>query len=265
MNFNPKLPPWAVLLAVPAALLLMGCCSVNKAMFPAPKPGYSDSPEILKLDANGAQIAALYLKSRLPESKGCILYSHGNAEDLGRLREFLELYAARGYDVFAYDYCGYGLSQGSPSQSGCLDSIAAAYAYLTGKLGVAPESIIVYGRSVGSGPSVWLASERKVGALALEAGFTSTYAVVLGVDSVPTDKFQNLSRIKSVSCPVFIAHGRLDGVIPFKHGEALYAAAKEPKACLWAANAGHDDIVYAAGQAYWDAFDSFAAKALPRH
>lgn len=264
MKLNPKIPPWAALLAVPAALLAFGCCSIDKAMFPAPASSYSTLPGLVWLDAGGRRIAAVYLKSAQPESKGTILYSHGNAEDIGHLYDVFRLYAARGYDVFAYDYPGYGLSEGSPTQKGCMDGALAAYNYMIGALGVAPERIIAYGRSIGSGPSTWLASERKVGALVFESGFTSTFAVVLGIDRVPLDKFQNIERLKGMSCPVLVIHGRLDDIIAFKHGEALYAAAKEPKSCLWLDNAGHNDLMDAAGQSYWTALDGFAASSIAK-
>lgn len=264
MKLNPKIPPWLAFLAVPAALLLMGCCSVERAMFPAPKPSYAPSPELLWLDANGLKVAALYIRAKGAESEGCVLFSHGNAEDLGLLRPYLELYAEHGYDVFAYDYPGYGLSEGSPSQDACFKSVIAAYSYLVGPLGVKPERVIALGRSIGSGPSVYLASKRKIGALVVESGFTSTYAVVLGVDSIPGDKFQNLERIKGLSCPVLAVHGRKDEVIAFKHGEALYAAAKEPKAKLWVEAAGHNDLVETAGESYWTALAAFASSSLPK-
>ena len=260
MKLNPKIHPVLALAIVLVAILLIGCCSVDKAMFPAPGAGYSDSPEIIKLDSDGTQISAVYLKSLLRPAKGAILYSHGNAEDIGQLHDVFRLYAANGYDIFAYDYRGYGLSQGRTTQAGCFNDIEAAYNYMKGPLGIAPERIIVFGRSIGSGPSVWLASERKIGALVVESGFTSTFAVVLHSDSLPFDKFQNIERIKKVKSPVLVIHGRRDNIISFSHGEALFAAANEPKSCHWVDGAGHNDLLLSAGPEYWKALDALALR-----
>lgn len=96
-------------------------------------------------------------------------------------------------------------------------------------VGLTPEQIVLYGRSVGSGPSCYLAAKtaiegRSVGGLILHSPFTSVYRVVFG-PSAPTllgDKFVNVDRLVRVQCPVFIIHGQQDKIVPIEHGEKLY-------------------------------------------
>ncbi len=83
-----------------------------------------------------------------------------------------------------------------------------------------------------------------------------------GVRVLPFDKFIVLEKISRVDCPVLIIHGMLDEVIPFSHGQRLYAAALPPKRRLWVEGAGHNDLIEAAGDSYWDALREFLA--LPR-
>ena len=109
------------------------------------------------------------------------------------------------------------------------EDVEAAYAYLVNELGVAPQRIIVLGRSVGSGPATYLASRKPVGALLLESPFVSAFRVVTGIPILPFDKFNNLSRIGQVHCPALVVHGTADRVVAFWHGRKLYEAANEPK------------------------------------
>jgi pimeloyl-ACP methyl ester carboxylesterase len=101
-----------------------------------------------------------------------VLYSHGNAEDLGDLDRLMAPFTQLGLGVVAYDYQGYGTSEGTPTEAHLEDDILAAYRYVTETRGVAPSRVIVYGRSIGRGPSVWLASTHEVGALVLESART---------------------------------------------------------------------------------------------
>ncbi|MGA9380122.1 MAG: alpha/beta hydrolase [Phormidium sp.] len=207
-----------------------------------PQPSsYEDSNQIRKLTTkDGVTISAVYLPN--PQAKFTILYSHGNAEDLGDISLILEELRNLGFAVFAYDYRGYGTSQGNPTERTVYKDIDAAYNYLTQKLGVTPKKIILYGRSVGGGPAVDLASRQPVGGLILENTFVSTFRVATQITLFPFDKFNNIAKIKKVSSPVLVMYGKADKVIPFWHGEKLFAAANEPKRFLAIETAGHNNF-----------------------
>jgi fermentation-respiration switch protein FrsA (DUF1100 family) len=151
------------------------------------------------------------------------------------------------------------MSQGRPSEQSAYQDAAAAYAYLTGTLGVPPSRIIAYGRSVGSGPSVDLASREPLAGLVVESGFLTAFRVLTRVPLLPFDKFRNIDKIARVSCPVLVLHGILDEIVPLSHGRALYLAAPEPKRALWVEGAGHNDLTFVAGDRQARALREFAA------
>ncbi|MGE9295312.1 MAG: alpha/beta hydrolase [Puniceicoccales bacterium] len=231
-------------------------------IFPAPKPSYTESKEYVKLPLrNGNEITALYLEN--PKATYTILYSYGNGEDLGTVRPKLEALHAQGYAVLGYDYPGYGTSDGRPSEQGCLEAIAAAFSYLVILRDVAPDSIVLFGRSLGGGPAFALASQKPVAGLITDGTFTSTFRVVTKRKLVPWDKFDNLAVIDKVQCPVLIIHGTEDRTVPFAHAETLYKAAPGRKEKLFVQGAGHNNLIEVAGSRYWDTVDSFIGS-LPK-
>ncbi|ABG53945.1 conserved hypothetical protein [Trichodesmium erythraeum IMS101] len=215
-----------------------------------PRPSsYQKNQDFVKLQSRDrTQITGIYLP--LPKAEYTILYSHGNAEDLGeilpRLRDLRDI----GFSIFSYDYQGYGTSQGKPSVDGAYQDINAAYEYLTKKLGIPANKIIVYGRSVGGGPSIDLASRQPVAGLVIESSFTTAFRVVTRIPIYPFDRFPNIDKIKSINCPVLVMHGNADQVIPFSHGQQLFAIANQPKLSLWVDGAGHLNLLEIAGQKY---------------
>ncbi len=221
----------------------------DKLIFQPPRATYKDTKQILKLKTDdGSQIAALYLAN--PKATYTILYSHGNAEDLGTdLDTFKELRDLE-FSVFAYDYNGYGTSAGVPSESNAYRDVNAAYDYVTGNLKTPPEHIIAYGRSLGGAMAVDLASRKQLAGLVIESSFVSAFRVLTRIPLFPFDKFQSVNKLKQVHCPVLVIHGKSDGVIPFWHGERLYQQANEPKTSLWVDRAGHNDLLEVAGEKY---------------
>lgn len=239
-----------------ACLCIYAYFFTDRIIFLPQPSSYEDSNRILKLTTkDGAKISAVYLPN--PQAKFTILYSHGNAEDLGDIQFVLEELRNLGFAVFSYDYRGYGTSQGKPTETTTYKDIDAAYNYLTQQLGVNPKKIILYGRSVGGGPSVDLASRKPVGGLILENTFVSTFRVATQITIVPFDKFNNIAKIKKVRSPILIMYGKADRVIPFWHGEKLFATANEPKRVLVSETAGHNDFREVAGKKYDRALQEF--------
>jgi abhydrolase domain-containing protein 17 len=225
-----------------------------------PQPSsYRDSPDVRKVrTADAETLAARWLPN--PRAAYTLLVSHGNAEDVGDLAPLLEDLHAAGFSVLAWDYRGYGLSTGKPRERTTYRDAEAVFAHLTGELGVPAERVIVLGRSLGGGPAAHLASRHRVAGLVLESTFTSVFAVFPGVPLLPFDKFRTESRLARVTSPVLVIHGRRDDVVPFAHGERLYARAPEPKRHLWIDETGHNDLQLVAGKQYLDALRSFAAE-----
>jgi abhydrolase domain-containing protein 17 len=233
----------------------------DEMIFPDMPTTYQDGPNTFKLKADdGEQITATYLEA--PGAKHLLLYSHGNREDLGYIRPLLEVFQAQGIAVLAYDYPGYGTSSGKASEAGVYAAVDAAYAHATSELNFAPEQITLYGRSLGSGPSCWLAKNYPVGRLIIDGGFSSTFRVITRVKVLPWDKFDNLARLRSINCPVLIIHGTADNTVPFDHARQNWAALKGEKYKLWIEGAGHRNYIEVAGRTYWDTVLLFIKRQL---
>lgn len=251
-------------------LLIILALSADKMIFLPHPSSYTDAVfaklksenvEHVRLRSGSETILAVYLPN--PSAKYTLLWSHGNAEDLGDDLFFLEEFRRAGFAVFSYDYRGYGTSTGRPSEKGAYEDAHAAYDYLTQTLHVEPARIISYGHSLGAAAAIELASTKPVGALIADAPFITAFRVLTRVPVLPWDKFDNASRIRRVHCPVLIIQGKADEVIPWWHGQRIYALANEPKRSLWIDKAGHNDIFIVAGKQYLQAVNDFAASIQP--
>ncbi|MGI8641233.1 MAG: alpha/beta hydrolase [Pyrinomonadaceae bacterium] len=218
---------------------------------------YQDDDLIIKLTTtNGEKISVKYFQN--PNAEYTILFSHGNAEDIGTATSFLKELQTAGFSVFAYDYRGYGTSEGKPSEENSYQDIETAYNYLTNELKIQPEKIIIHGRSLGGAVSIDLASRKTCGGLVVESSFVSAFRVLTKYKVFPFDKFQNLSKIKQVKCSILFIHGKQDNIIPFWHGEKLFANANEPKFSFWLDEANHNNIFVKSKTNYLQAIQNFS-------
>lgn len=223
---------------------------------PIPKP-YLYREKTLKLKTpNGEKISALFFDN--PNAEYTILFSHGNAEDIFVSDWFFEELSGAGFNVFAYDYRGYGTSEGTASETNAYEDAETAYDYLTNELKIPPEKIIIHGRSLGAAVSIELAFRKKCGGLIAESSFVSAFRVLTRYKIYPFDKFQNLNKIENVKCPVLFIHGKRDEIIPFRHSEILYAKANEPKFFYWIDEADHNDVYLIGGKNYLQRIKDFA-------
>ncbi len=180
--------------------------------------------------------------------QGAMLYCHGNAGNLSHRADGIARWQQLDTAVLIFDYPGYGRSEGSPSEVGCYAAGTAAYDWLVQTQQVPPERIVLYGGSLGGGVAVDLARQRPHRALVLVSTFTSIpdmaqqlYPWLPGRWLV-RNRFDNLAKIGACTRPVFIAHGTADGLVPYAHGERLFAAANDPKQFLCMEGCGHNDI-----------------------
>jgi pimeloyl-ACP methyl ester carboxylesterase len=172
---------------------------------------------ITDVSTHGFRIPAIFIRRK--GAAVTLLYSHGNAEDLGMMyNRMKELARILGVNIFAYDYTGYGLSrcvstsqsQSSetntvqPSENMCYRNIEAAYNYLRYERKIPASHIVLYGRSLGSGPSCYLARKtslegESVGGLILHSPFLSIYSIVLDLGfPMAGDMFRNDVKAKDI-------------------------------------------------------------------
>ena len=245
-------------IAVIMGLLIIATFFADRVIFQPPVASYRDDPAVIKIETgHGEKISAKYYEN--PQAEYTILFSHGNAEDLGTIEPFIQSLRGSGFSVLAYDYQGYGTSSGYASEENAYADITAAFNYLLTEKRIKPNRIILHGRSLGGAIAADLASREKVGGLILESTFTSAFRVVTKYRMLPFDKFDSLGKIKQVGSPVLIIHGTNDRTVPFYHGEELFKAANEPKSSLWLEGAGHNDVFYREQKRYLSAIKEFAS------
>ncbi|MCD7447387.1 hypothetical protein HAX54_028459 [Datura stramonium] len=203
-----------------------------------------ENVEVLKLRTHrGNEIVAVYVKH--PNASASMLYSHGNAADLGQMFElFVELSLRLRVNVIGYDYSGYGQSTGKPSECNTYADIDAVYKCLKEQYGVKDEQLILYGQSVGSGPTVDLASRTpNLRAVVLHGPILSGLRVLYPVKHTYWfDIYKNVKKISMVDCPVLVIHGTADEVVDCSHGKQLYELCKKKYEPLWINGGGHCNL-----------------------
>nr|XP_057924775.1 alpha/beta hydrolase domain-containing protein 17A-like [Doryrhamphus excisus] len=192
----------------------------------------------------GNRVGCMYIRCA-PNARFTVLFSHGNAVDLGQMSSFyIGLGTRINCNIFSYDYSGYGVSTGKPSEKNLYADIDAAWHALRSRYGISPENIILYGQSIGTVPTVDLASRFECAAVVLHSPLTSGMRVAFP-DTKKTycfDAFPNIEKVSKIPSPVLIIHGTEDEVIDFSHGLALFERCPKAVEPLWVEGAGHNDI-----------------------
>ena len=194
------------------------------------------------------------------DPRAVVLFAHGNAGNISyRYPNLLNLTKELQVTVFAFDYRGYGRSEGLPSEDGIIADTRAARAWLADREGIEESEIVLLGRSLGGGVMVDLAAKDGARALILESTFTSLPEVAN--DTLPGwpglimfNRFNSLKKIPEYRGPLLLAHGTEDEIVPFDHSQKLYAAANEPKQLIEIAGAGHN---WSATESYLEELGKF--------
>lgn len=167
-----------------------------------------------------------------------LLFFHGNAGNISHRLESISRFHDLDLSVLIIDYRGYGQSGGRTTEAGTYRDAEAAWRYLVEKRGLRPDQIVIFGRSLGASVASWLAVRQRPAGLIVESSFTSVPEI--GAEIYPWLPVRYLSRLKhatrdhvrEIDCPVLVVHSRNDEIIPFHHGQAIFAAAPEPRSFL---------------------------------
>jgi len=191
----------------------------------------------------GNNISCMFVRCS-PTAKYCILFSHGNAADLGHMSSFyLSLGTRLDCNFFSYDYSGYGVSSGRPSEKNIYSDIQAAWDALRTRYGMSPENIILYGQSIGTAATIDLASRFPVGAVILHSPLLSGIRVLFNTKRTYfCDAFPSIDKVSKINSPVLVIHGTEDSVVDFSHGLAIHERCQRPVEPLWVEGAGHNDV-----------------------
>lgn len=207
-----------------------------------------DSTHLWLETRQNSKIEAFFIDRRAPLT---VLFSHANAEDVSMIYGWLRDLSVRlKVNVASYSYTGYAKSEGTPSEENVYGDVEAVWEYLTVARKLKPDSIIFYSRSVGSGPTLYLAQKLcKLGTppcgVVLQSPILSIWRIAFDFRmTLPGDMFPNVDRIPDVECPIFVMHGTHDEVVPFWHGQELFLSTriKWRHKPFWITGAGHNNI-----------------------
>lgn len=169
---------------------------------------------------------------------GSVLLFHGNAGNISHRLDYARMFNRLGYACLLVEYRGYGRSSGTPSEEGTYRDALAAWKWLSETRGARPQDIVIAGESLGGAVASWLAVQHAPRALLLMSTFTSVPDLAakiypfFPVRQISRFYYDNLANLRRIKAPVLVAHSRDDEIVPFAHGEALFAAASEPKQFL---------------------------------
>jgi uncharacterized protein len=218
--------------------------------------------DVLFKTSDGVELNGWFFpaNSDSPRAQFVILVCHGNGGNISHRLDLYQTLLAFGANVFAFDYRGYGRSQGRPSEEGTYHDARAAHAWLRHK-GFTDRHIIVYGESLGGGVASELCLREVTGGLILQSTFTSIPDIGaelypwLPVRWLSTIRCDTRAKLPRIHVPVMVMHSRTDGLIGFQHGERNFAAANEPK-IFWELTGDHNDPL-ADPARFLDGFEKF--------
>lgn len=221
---------------------------IGREIHSTPREHGMDYEPLVMVTPDGEKLDAWFVPA--PQAQGVVLFLHGNAGNLSHRMDSIAMFHRLGYAVLIFDYRGYGRSSGKPSEAGLHRDAETAWAYLTGARGIAPDNIVLFGESLGGALAAHLAARQRPGALVLSSVFTSVPD--LAADLYPWLPARWLARLRydtraalaRVDCPVLVAHSPDDEIIPYRHGQELFAAAPEPKVFLTLAGGHNDGFIF---------------------
>ncbi|MDT8387871.1 MAG: alpha/beta hydrolase [Thiogranum sp.] len=230
------------------ASIILGIALLNGAMFlrqpdmvffpqrqleAAPDEWGMAYQDVNLLTGDGVKLHGWYVPHA--EGRRTVLFFHGNAGNISHRRESIAIFHDLGLNVLIIDYRGYGRSEGSPDEAGLYADADAAWNYLVDVQQIRGKDIIIFGRSLGGAVAADLGARVQAGALVLESTFSSARAMsrmifpLLSYLVIPRFKFNVAERVRDVHYPVLVLHSPDDDIIPLRLGEAVYAAANQPK------------------------------------
>lgn len=267
-----------VLLAIAyIAVCVLLCFQQTRFIF-FPSPVIQTTPEFLNLNYQEVWLPVLTRSGKIERMHGwwipaardntkVLLYLHGNGINIGANIAHAYRFYQLGFSILLMDYRGYGRSEGGfPTEARVYQDAADAWNYLVKKRQIQPSQIFIYGHSLGGALAIDLAVQHPEAAgLIVESSFTSIREIVahqgrfwmFPVDLILNQRFDSISKVRSLQMPVLFIHGTADLMVPAAMSQLLYAAAPEPKQLVLIPGAGHNDVAEVAGSQYLQAVQRF--------
>ncbi len=259
------------LAAIAALALLSACSRVTDGFLFSPDNTLSGTPGSLGLAyeevtfpaADGTRLHGWWVPGD-PGRPAVVFFHGGDGNVSDRVDILKRLHERLGVGVLAFDYRGYGLSEGRPDEAGLLEDARGARALVRAR-GWGKAGTVLYGRALGAAVAIASAAESAPLGLVVESAFTSARAFVRVRHPVLAPllasrldgRFDALAAIPRVTCPALFLHGDRDRVTPIGMGWQLFDACAAPKRFRTISGAGHDDLAFVGGEPYWGAWETF--------
>ena len=225
---------------------------INRILFPAPRCfyGVNDVPGLIWVPKNElTSIPCLLLKSLNASSK-ILVFFHGNAEDLRTSYDLVDMFrSVLNVNVIAVEYPGYGFYKGKTRESAIIEDAITVYKFVKEEFKYQDSDILIFGRSIGSGPACFIARNYPIGCLLLMSAFTSIKDVVKNVAGrlaklMVKERFRNIDHMPYIKCPTFLVHGIRDKLVPFSHSQKLHEDCAGPCALFLPPKMEHNRFDY---------------------
>lgn len=260
-----------ILIAVAGLLFYVRLFEKRTIFYPSKKIEVTPKDTGLEYDdiffkaQDGIELHGWFIPAKNPYAT--VLYCHGNAGNISHRIEMAYMFNQKSFNFFIFDYRGFGKSLGNPDEKGTYLDAQAAYNYLVKTKKIAPQKIVIYGKSLGGVIAIDLATKLKAGALVSESSFISTKA--LAKDVYPflplwlfvSQRYDAYAKIDKADIPKLIIHSQNDEIVPFHHAEKLFTKAKAPKE-LYVMRGGHNDAFYIYRDECMQRIDNFLKKYL---
>jgi len=215
--------------------------------------------ENVRFNSNdGTRLSGWFIHSTT-RALGTVIHFHGNAQNMSSHFSFVSWLPKNGFNVFVFDYRGYGMSQGKPNREGVHQDSVTALEYLLTRPDINRNKIIVIGQSLGGANAISVMGRGHaagIRGIVIESAFASYSEIakdvikqsLLSTVSSPlisiavSDKYSPVDVVANISpTPILFIHGTADRTVPYKHVMELYEKAKEPKQLWTIKNGGHTE------------------------
>ena len=251
------------------AFLLSGCVNAlfyfpNHEVYQTPQTGGLAYREVSFASGDGTKLSGWFVPA-VGRARGTVVHFHGNAQNMTAHFSYVGWLPKQGYNVFVFDYRGYGKSAGRPEREGVFEDCAAALDCARSQRDVDPERLLVFGQSLGGANAIATLGEntnatRGVKGIAIDSAFFSYRSIIRDkINMIPVLSLLrwplsyvivsnghspgNAIAKLPAGVPLLLLHGRKDSVVPFAHAERLFTAAHEPKDLLLADDCNHTEAI----------------------